>query len=242
MNMKLHRFVAIFSIKDKRIALTDRAVIRQIKDVLRLGIGDQIILCGKDGKEITAEITHLSDNLLESLMIETRKNENEPDIDVVLYCAILKRGNFELVAQKVAEIGVKEIALLITERTVKLSFKKERIEKIIKEAAEQSGRGFVPLLRKPIKFIAALENAKNNKINFFFDQNGKPLNQLLDSARATLKEKIGVFIGPEGGWAKSEFAQAKENKFEILSLGKLTLRAETAAIIASYLCTRRFEL
>jgi 16S rRNA (uracil1498-N3)-methyltransferase len=48
-------------------------------------------------------------------------------------------------------------------------------------------------------------------------------------------DKINVFIGPEGGWTDEELRIAKENKCEIVSLGKTTLRGETAAIVASYL-------
>jgi len=49
------------------------------------------------------------------------------------------------------------------------------------------------------------------------------------------KQKIGVFIGPGGGWTADEIFVAKRNGFKLVSIGDLILRTETAAIISSYL-------
>lgn len=73
--------------------------------------------------------------------------------EVILYCAILKHENFELVVQKATEAGIKEIAPIITTRTIKLDIRKDRLEKIIKEAAEQSGRGVVPVWNWPLNLV-----------------------------------------------------------------------------------------
>jgi len=111
------------------------------------------------------------------------------------------------------------------------------LEKIIKEAAEQSGRGILPILRDAAKFSEALENSRQNDLNLFFEIDS----QMLDTAelREMKSKKIGIFIGPEGGWSPEELATiaetAKENKnFKLRGLGSLTLRAETAAIVASW--------
>ena len=123
-----------------------------------------------------------------------------------------------------------------------MNFKKERLEKIIKEAAEQSGRGVIPVLNETLDFKKALEkesvkSANKNDLNIIFDSTGKPLFKLSTCEVNNLKKlaRIGIFVGPEGGWTEKELALAKSKNFKIISLGKLTLRAETAAIIASYL-------
>jgi 16S rRNA (uracil1498-N3)-methyltransferase len=152
-------------------------------------------------------------------------------VQVILYCSIIKRENFELMAQKATEVGVKEIVPLLSSRTIKLNIKSERVEKIIKEASEQSGRGKVPELHPPMTFKDALEHAKSNDLNLFFDPSGKIFSPL------TQEKKIGVFIGPEGGWDEDEIGLARAQNFQIVSLGKLVLRAETAAIVASFLPT-----
>lgn len=74
-----------------------------------------------------------------------------------------------------------------------------------------------------------MEAAKNNDINFFFDSSGRQPQSYDLRGR-----KIGGWVGPEGGWSKDEIRAAREAGFEIVNLGKLTLRAETAAIVASF--------
>ena len=143
----------------------------------------------------------------------------------------MKKENFEIAVQKAVEVGVKEIVPIITARTVKFGLNKERLEKIIKEAAEQSGRGILPNLNEAIDFDKAIIEAKNkNEVNLFFQIGYPPLGHSMSKFK-----KIGVFVGPEGGWTEEETKIAQSNGFTLVGLGKTILRAETAAIIASYL-------
>jgi len=146
----------------------------------------------------------------------------------------LKKSNFELVCQKATEIGVKEIVPIITKNTVKLNLNFKRLEKIIKEAAEQSKRGILPKLGKILTFREALKKVQNFELKILFDESGKNFKSLKTKA-----QKRGVFVGPEGGWDRAEIELAKKENFQILNLGKLNLRSETAAILATFL-TRNF--
>lgn len=232
--MRLHRFLGNFDFSKKNLKIADGDLINQIKNVFRLKSGDEIILT--DGKEDDAlcKILSLKKDLLEVEVAGVRKIEKEPPTNAVLYCSILKKENFELVAQKATEIGVKEIVPIITKHTIKLGLRGDRLEKIIKEAVEQSGRGVMPELKKPMPFQEAVKDAQNNDVNLFCDESGLPLGNT-----ATGKKRIGIFIGPEGGWDESELEfianLPEESNFKIINLGLLTLRSETAAIIASYL-------
>ncbi|RJQ14342.1 16S rRNA (uracil(1498)-N(3))-methyltransferase [Candidatus Parcubacteria bacterium] len=229
--MKQHRFIGNFDLSENKINLSDRALIHQIKDVLRIGIGDKIVLADGNLNEALVEITNMVANRLSVEVISRNKNNNESLKDVSLYCSILKRENFELVVQKTTEVGIKKIIPIITERTVKLNFNQGRLEKIIKEASEQSGRGIIPTLTQPVKFEDSLKESEENKANILFHEEGDFFSQKnLDRF-----SKIGIWIGPEGGWTTKEIKKAQENKFLVFGLGKLTLRAETAAIVASYL-------
>ena len=158
-------------------------------------------------------------------------NVNEPKRGVTLYLSTLKRENFEFAAQKATEAGVQNIVPIISSRTVKLNISTERVEKIVKEAAEQSGRGMVPRIADIVSFEKIFPDAAKNDINIFFDGMGKQFSGTMLEG----KESVGIFIGPEGGWGNKELVEAKENGFLIAGLGALTLRAETAATIASYL-------
>jgi len=222
--MKVHRFILEFT-GDK---ITDKEFVNQVHNVLKLKKGEQIILTDGKMKESLVEIVELNKSIVEVRILKTYQNENEPRVDVTLYCSILKRENFEWVVQKATEIGVKEIVPIISKRTVKLNLNQERLEKIAKEAVEQSGRGMVPVMKVPMHFEQALEDAKKNEVNVFFDASGE---RIVDLAG---KKRIGLFIGPEGGWDEKELELAKNNGYIIANLGKLTLRGETAAMVAAY--------
>lgn len=232
--MRLHRFIGSFKLKIGGLKLEDKELTDQFRDVLKLKIGERMILCDGQENEGLAEIREYGKDFTGVEVIEISENKNEPDRQVILYCSVLKRENFEFVAQKATEVGVKEIVPVITERTVKLSIRQDRLEKIIKEAAEQSGRGIVPVLHEPIDLEKAVGNAVKNKLNYFFDRSGQ-MYRHHRSDNGLAMSRIGIFIGPEGGWSPSELGMAKRSGFEIISLGKTTLRAETAAIVGAYL-------
>lgn len=231
--MKLHRFIGEFDFSKRRQIISGRELINQIKNVFRLKEGSEILLGDGKANEALAKIVSLQKDLLEAEITKITPNERELEIYGILYCSVLKKDNFELVAQKATEIGVKEIVPVLAKNTVKLSLNLKRLEKIIKEAAEQSGRGVLPVLSKPISFAGALKHSEGNDLNFFFRPSGIPLREVKKAG-----SRLGIFIGPEGGWADEETeAAAKErDNFVMVSLGNLILRAETAAIVATYSC------
>ena len=228
--MRLNRFFINENLKVGNITVSDMDFINQAKNVLRLKTNDKLILGDGNSNEAVAEIVNLNKEFAELKILETCKNKNESENYAHLYCSVLKKENFEWAVQKAVEVGVKEITPTITARTVKLGLNRERLEKIIKEAAEQSGRGVLPKLNEAIIFDEAIKSSKENGLNLFF-QAGYPL---LGHSMSKF-EKIGVFVGPEGGWTEEELKKAQSsNEFTIVGLGKTILRAETAAVIASY--------
>ena len=194
--MRLNRFVGKFNLSKKELSIKDSDFINQAKNVLRLNTGDNIILCDGESNEAIAEIVNLNKEFAELKIAETYKNKNEPEKYVTLYCPILKKENFELAVQKAVEVGVKEITPIITKRTVKFGLNYKRLNKIIKEAVEQSGRGVLPKLNEAMYFGRTVEMAKKeNDLNLFFHIGELPLGHPVSKLK-----KIGVFVGPEGGW------------------------------------------
>lgn len=232
--MRLHRFIGEFNLSKSKLTISDKEIVNQILKVLRLKVGDEIYL--GDGKENSAlaKISAISKTGIEVQLSEVGKNESELPVYGILYCSILKRENFELVAQKATEIGIKEIVPIISSRTIKLNLREDRLEKIIKEAAEQSGRGELPILHKPMNFDDALTHSRANDLNIFCHPGGELLKDIKHAF-----QKVGIFVGPEGGWDEAEekvFANLSTGAghYKIANLGPLTLRAETAAIVATY--------
>jgi 16S rRNA (uracil1498-N3)-methyltransferase len=229
--MRIHRFIGDFNLNQKSLLVSDKNFYNQVKNVLRLLPKSKIILADGKNNEAEARIILISKDGIKLEIEKTYINQNEPEKEVFLYCAILKKENFEFVVQKATEIGIKKIIPIITKRTVKLSLNQSRLKIIAKEAAEQSGRGIVPEILTPISFSQACKDSKSNSINYFFDLSGKALENFSRKNVAS----AGIFIGPEGGWDENEIKMSLDFGHCLVSLGKLTFRAETAAILASYL-------
>ena len=230
--MRLHRFITDIDLDQRSVAITDAELVSQWRNVLRLKTGDKLILSDGRGHEAEATIVGMdrSETRVEIGAVNTP--EREPKKQATLFCALLKRENFEIVIQKATEIGIARIVPLLTERTVKTGFNRERLEKILREAAEQSGRTTVPELAEPMPFKEALASVDASDAILFDLDGDQP------TGGGTELSAQSAFIGPEGGFSEAEVAQAKEAGMKIGLLGNLTMRGETAAIVASYLITR----
>lgn len=236
--MRLHRFIGTFDFGDQRLSVRDAGLRNQLENVLRLEAGDAVELCDGAGRDARARIVSFGKATIDFDIEEIRDNVAEPAIDVTLYCAILKRENFEIVAQKGTEAGIHALVPVLSARTVKQQARPDRLEKIMREAAEQSGRGIVPALREPLRFADALDDAANrNGTNVMFELGAKPY----APAHASPGSRVGIFIGPEGGWDDGEVAAGRERGLVIAGLGARTLRAETAATVATYLAVMSGE-
>jgi 16S rRNA (uracil1498-N3)-methyltransferase len=247
--MKIHRFIGPFDLSKKELGIKEKEIVNQMKNVLRLKVGEQVELC--DGKRISAiaEIKKISGDQVDVLIGKIEKNKNQTKNEVSLFCAVLKKENFELVVQKATECGVTKIIPIITARTIKTGLNQERLQKIAKEASEQSGRLTVPEISEPIKFEDVIKITGGESILFdasgelSFETHGyfsteKFLVLAPSRSQGVSKDNspsVNIFIGPEGGWTPEEIAMAKSFDFKIASLGPLVLRGETAAIVATYL-------
>jgi 16S rRNA (uracil1498-N3)-methyltransferase len=227
--MRLNRFFGNFDFGTEMIRSSDEDLINQLKNVLRLKNGDEIILCDGKLNEAFCAIESIGRNEVIFKVIKIEQNKKEFSNDIILYCSVLKRENFELVIQKAVELGVKEIVPIIAKRTVKLGLREDRAQKIIKEAAEQSGRGILPVLSQEMPFKDAITRAEANDLNLFFELDKKFLSR--SNIEFSKYKKIGLFIGPEGGWSEEELI-VESPKFKVVGLSPFTLRAETAAIAA----------
>lgn len=223
----MHRFFINQPLQSGELTTDNQDLIHQLKDVLRLQKGNSLILLDGSGLEAPAEVVELHKKRVAFSVDAPTPVSAEPKRRVTLYVSILKRGNFELAIQKATECGVAEIVPVISERTEKTGLRRERLRRILKEATEQSGRGVIPKLHEPLPLADALTETKRHDLTLFFDPSG-------ENMPGKLPDNIGVFVGSEGGWTTEELEQAKEFA-RIVTLGELTLRAETAAVVASYL-------
>ncbi|MDP2669194.1 MAG: RsmE family RNA methyltransferase [bacterium] len=231
----MHRFYFTGQ-PDKEITIIkDRAMVHQMRDVLRLKKSDKIAFFSDKpeygGFDYVAEVKGIEAGSVTFMFRERVENTREPSRKLVLYQSLIKKDNFEWVLAKATEVGVSEIIPVLSARSEKKSLNQERCEMILKEAAEQSGRAIIPTLSEVLFFEKAVERARVSGIKTYFASVTEKENMI----RGVGERTINLFIGPEGGWEEREiFAAQRNQNFEIISLGRLTLRAETAAITASY--------
>lgn len=231
--MKIHRFfLEDICVKNNALSIEDKAIFNQIKNVLKIKAGEQIVFFNKD-TEVLCMLSSYDKKSCFLDVLETSKNNVKRDFYSILYCSILKKDNFDLIVQKASEIGVYKIVPVIFDRTIKTDINYERLERIAIEASEQSFRKDFVIIDEIIKFKDI--NLKDNNFNIMFNMDCPDFNEFFDSNKIKKDTKIAYFIGPEGGFTESEIEFAKKNKFNFLSLGKNILRAETAAIVSSFL-------
>ena len=225
--MRVHRFYTGEELKLKKdFWLHDEAMLWQWNKVLRFREGQEVILFDGLQTDRLYKIVQL-DKTEAHLQMVTEMDRVLPTRNVYLFWSLLKSDNNEHILQKCTELGVSNFVPLITDRTIKKDFNIERARKIVQEAAEQCGRSNIPHVREPLHIEKALEEYKDHLTLFVAHKGHKNSEQLKDGG------KYGVLIGPEGGWSENEQEIFARLDYPGIDLGDFTLRAETAAVVAT---------
>ncbi|HPV70670.1 MAG TPA: RsmE family RNA methyltransferase [Candidatus Magasanikbacteria bacterium] len=227
--MKIHRFLITEKITEGEMVVQNKELIHQLQNVLKLKTGELIIIFNNQG-EFQGIIKDLTKKSLKLSAVAKNQRVYKLKNQAILYCAILKKENFEMIVQKATEVGVKKIVPLVTGHTVKLNLNLSRLRKIAQEAAEQSGRLDVPEISPILSLKESLDYIQEGELAWCLDTTSQ-----IEVIAPVEDKMIHLFIGPEGGWTDEERVLFTKHHFSFLSLGPLVLRGETAAIIASYL-------
>jgi 16S rRNA (uracil1498-N3)-methyltransferase len=232
----MHRFfVPAESLITDKVHIRDEAA-HQITRVLRMRAGDEICLLDGKGWEYRVTLLSVSKDDVSGRVEERAQCRAEPQHQVTLYLSLLnKPDKFEWALQKCTEIGAAAFVPVRAARSISEApghARLERWQRIIQEAAEQSGRGVIPSLEEPVTFPAALAIPLQRGQSAIIAALGcqTSLKTALKSVRPT--GGICVFIGPEGGFTPDELRDAEAAGIRPVTLGPRTLRAETAAAVA----------
>ena len=211
------------------VITADKEFARHAK-VLRLRPGDDLILCDGAGREMQGKLVTLSaDELCVELTHELTPSKAERVAQITLLQGIPKGDKMELILQKATELGVSRIVPVAMSRSVaKYDKNPPRWEKIIQEAARQSGRTTLPSLEVVTSFAAAITRWVVPGSSFLLDETGEGAR--LREALPKEASEVLALIGPEGGVAPAERRASLEAGFIPVSLGTRILRTETAAI------------
>ena len=203
----------------------DKSQSHYVNKVMRIKVNEVFSLFNSSG-EWEAKILDISKSIVEfNITKQLRQKENTKELWLAF--SPIKSNYFNFMIQKATELGVTKFLPIIFDRTIVRKINKERIEKVIIEAAEQSNRINVPSIEEPQNLNFFL----GNKIDLIFtDLNSK--NKKLDLEKLT-ENPTCIIIGPEGDFSEAEREQILSFKgVQPIRINENILRSETAVISA----------
>jgi len=210
------------NLKDK----LDKSQSHYISKVMRIKESEVFSLFNSNG-EWEAKILNISKSLVEFNITKQLRQKEYPK-ELWLAFSPIKSNYFNFMIQKATELGVTKFLPIIFDRTVVRKINKERLEKVIKEAAEQSNRINVPSIEEPKSLKKFLDDKKMDLI--FTDLNSKT--NKLDLKKLTNNPSC-IIVGPEGDFSETEREEILSyNGVQAIKINENILRSETAVISA----------
>ena len=216
----------------------------QIRNVLRLHAGEKIAIFTGDGREWTTQLEAIErgPSSVAARLVSVSVPNVEMKTQVAMVMALTRPQRYELALAKCTELGASEFLPVVTDRVLKSDStigqnRMARWNRIVKEAAELSGRVRVPTIADPQpvnSVLARLRDEETTPILLWEGAREPMLADLLTTHRSSSQPpvKLALFFGPVGGFAPDEAQRATEAGAVIASLGSRILRTETAAIAA----------
>ena len=210
------------NLKDK----LDKSQSHYISKVMRIKESEVFSLFNSNG-EWEAKILNISKSLVEFNITKQLRQKEYPK-ELWLAFSPIKSNYFNFMIQKATELGVTKFLPIIFDRTVVRKINKERLEKVIIEAAEQSNRINVPSIEEPKSLKKFLDGKKMDLI--FTDLNSKT--NKLDLKKLTNNPSC-IIVGPEGDFSETEREEILlYNGVQAIKINENILRSETAVISA----------
>lgn len=242
-------FVAPEDVGAECITIEKKEDLHHMSKVLRLKEGDEIDVSDGELWEYHGKITALEPEYCQVEILDKQKFSAEPETRITLFQGIPKQGKMELIVQKAVELGACGIVPVFMDRTVvtdkgNFSRKIQRWQKVSAEAVKQCKRGIIPQVEEAIRMPEVLERFSAFDLVLFPYENeeGTTIKQVLRREADSQLRNIAVIIGPEGGFSEKEAEQIVEAGGVSVTLGKTTLRTETAGLAAIAMVMYELEL
>lgn len=201
---------------------------RHVTQVLRMKEGDAIGVTDGQGNYAECLIVGVSKKhcLIKANTIQHFESSKK---NVTIAIGLLKnKARMEWFFEKATELGVNNFVPLITDRTERQNFRKDRMEAILISAMLQSQQYHLPKLSEPLAFEEFITSSFQQKLIAHCEEDEK---QTIPSIE--IQDDVCILIGPEGDFTSDEIMLAKQNAYVPVTLGKTRLRTETAGITAA---------
>ncbi|MCK9229159.1 MAG: 16S rRNA (uracil(1498)-N(3))-methyltransferase [Syntrophales bacterium] len=216
----------------------DREDFHYLKHVLRLKVGDTVILFDGVGNEYEAVIDDFGASRVR-LEIREERPVDDPAPPVILAQALPKEGKMDFIVQKATELGVRTIIPFTSSRTIprltgeKAAARVKRWRKIAAEASKQCGNAIVPEVSEIRTFEAMIDEGARASLPLFFweEEHHRGIRDIFSTPFRPDLSEISIVVGPEGGFSRDEATAARNRGFMTAHLGRRILRVETAALV-----------
>lgn len=239
--MRIPRFYCPCPLALEQTLNLPEEVFRHAIQVLRLQIGESLLLFNGEGGEYLAELTAINKRSATVLIQKFDPSDGESSLTLTLVQALIKPDKMDFALQKAVELGISAFQPLITQRSV-VRTDKEKIDKklqhwqaVVVSACEQSGRTKLPKIYAPQTLNQYLSQLDDSTTYLLLAPGSRQdLSQVTVNTAHTHTTKhstkhLAVLIGPEGGFTTEEVEACLAAKMQGIALGKRILRAETAS-------------
>jgi 16S rRNA (uracil1498-N3)-methyltransferase len=199
--------------------------------VLRIQIGDKILVTEGLGEIYRAEVSQVSKTHVQFKCLDLFKQEKRKNKLHIAIAPTKSLDRFETFLEKAAEVGVDEITPIICFHSERKVYKIERGEKVIKAAAKQSLSCWLPKLNSAVTFHDFLENLQSENAHIAHCEEDLEKHNVL--SKLDEMEDVLILIGPEGDFSKKEIDMALAKSVKAVSLGPKRLRTETAGMVVA---------
>jgi 16S rRNA (uracil1498-N3)-methyltransferase len=232
--VRLTRVISGVPLESGRVMELGSDAAHHVIKVLRLGVGDPLVVFDGQGNEFAAEIESCAQSRVRVRVLEPRPAVGESPLRITLVQAVSRTDRMDLTLQKATELGVHAIAPVLSARSiVKLDGeqarrKLEHWRAIVVNACEQCARSTLPILREPEQLASYLLRPRLSSRSIVLDPSGTGDLAAVPGGDGDLE----LLIGPEGGLEPGELELAGRCGFESRRLGPRILRTETAGVAA----------
>lgn len=230
-NYRMQRLYVSHDLSAEAAIEADPAQAHYLANVLRLAQGAQLLLFnGRDGEWLATIAAVAKKKVTLRTTAQVRPQPPHPDL---LYCfAPLKAGRLDYLVQKAVEMGAGVLQPVITQHTQMSTVGTDRLQANVVEAAEQCGILAVPRVEQAVKLDRVLWEWEPGRRLIFCDESAET-NNPTEILRQIGERKLGLLVGPEGGFSEDERRQLHALPFvTAIPLGPRILRADTAAVAA----------
>jgi 16S rRNA (uracil1498-N3)-methyltransferase len=206
--------------------------------VRRVRRGEEVVVLDGGGWSAIAVVDSLTQRGVSVRIVRALPHRHgESPLDLTLAVALLKSDRFDWIVEKATELGVTRIRPFVSRHSLARpsAGRRDRWRQIALSAAKQCGRTVPPEVHSPVPFGSVVHELGGTKYLFAEGGGGTSLR-----AEESFPRRIGVLVGPEGGFTAEELNEAEKAGCRLLTLGPRILRAETAAIAAVALCQHVF--